>query len=405
MNSFLMALMSGAVILSCASPARAQEPAGSRAEEQARQQQEKARALSPYKPIWIERKLVQIEQAGGFAVRRGFYATFGDIKRGSGIALGPAYGRTFGEGALFEAKAGYSIRSFKLAQVALQSAPLSDGRLIVRARARWQDAPALPFHGLGSDSPKARTKYSETKTEVSGEAAFRPMRLFRVGAGVGFERFDTGIASDDNSSLFSGVPGVGAEPQYVHGRASAAIDSRAGPGYSRSGSLLGATLHAYHQQDDDPTSHGERGPYSFQRLDGVAEQYVPVLHGNWVLCLGLRASTTSVGSGHTVPFFLMPDLGGGSDLRGYSSYRFRDRHSILLTAEYRWYAQEYLDGAIFYDAGKTVPDRRALDFTGLKSSVGAGIRFHTPQSTVLRIELARSREGLRLILAFSPVGQ
>ena len=142
------------------------------------------------------------------------------------------------------------------------------------------------------------------------------------------------------------------------------------PGTPAAAALLGATLHAYHQQDD--------GPYSFQRIDGVAEQYVPVLHGNWVLFLGVRASTTTVGSGQTVPFFLLPDLGGGSDLRGYSSYRFRDRHSILFTAEYRWYAQEYVDGAIFYDAGKTVPDRSSLDFTGLKSSIGAGVRFHTP---------------------------
>jgi hypothetical protein len=394
MNWFLVALAAAALLVP-ASPAGAQE-AGSRAAEQARQQQEKARALSPYKPNWLEQRLLGIEQAGGFGVRRGFYATFGDIKRGSSIALGPAYGRTFGEGALFEAKAVYSIRNFKLAQVALHSAPLAGGRLIVRGRARWQDAPTLPFHALGPDSPRARTDFSETKTEVSGEAVVRPADLLRLGGGIGFERFDTAVA-DPSSTLFAGVPGVGAEPDYLHARASAAIDSRDGPGYSRRGTLLGATLHAYQQQND--------GPHSFQRIDGVAEQYVPVLHGNWVLFLGLRASTTSVGSGRSVPFFLLPDLGGGSDLRGYSSYRFRDRHSILFTAEYRWYAQEYVDGAIFYDAGKTVPDRSSLDFTGLKSSIGAGVRFHTPLSTVLRIELARSREGLRLILAFSPVGQ
>jgi hypothetical protein len=394
MNSFPAALAAAVVLLSAAS-AGAQD-AGSRAEEQARQQEEKARTLAPYKSLWIERKLLQIEEAGGFAVRQGFYATFGDIKRGSSIALGPAYGRTLGYGTQFEAKAAYSIRNFKLAQVALQSAPLAGGRLFLRGRARWQDAPTLPFHSLGPDSPEARTDYSETKTEVSGEAGFQPARFLRLGGGIGFERFETGVA-DPGSPLYTGVPGVSAEPKYVHGRASAAIDSRDGPGYSRHGTLLGATFHAYHQQDD--------GPYSFQRVDGVAEQYIPVLHGNWVLYLGARASTTSVGAGNTVPFFLMPDLGGGSDLRGYSSYRFRDRHSILFTAEYRWYAQEYVDGAIFYDAGKTVPDRSSLDFTGLKSSVGAGVRFHTPRSTVLRIELARSREGLRLILAFSPVGQ
>jgi hypothetical protein len=396
-RSFFMAMaVSAAALLVHAIPARAQE-AGSRAEEQAREQQEKARALAPRKPIWIERKLLEIEQAGGFGVKRGFYVTFGDIKRGSSIALGPAYGRTFGEGALFDAKAAYSIRNFKMAQVALQSAPLSAGRLIFRGRARWQDAPTLAFFGLGADSPKVRTNYSETKTELSGEAAFRPVRLLRFGGGMGVERFDTGIASDANSPLFTGVPGVGAGPQYLHGYGSAAIDSRTGEGYSRSGSLLGATLHAYNQQED--------GPYSFRRLDGVAEQYVPILHGNWVLFLGLNASTTSAGSGRTVPFFLMPTLGGGSDLRGYGTYRFRDRHSILLTAEYRWYAHEYVDAAIFYDAGKTVPDRSALDFTGLKRSIGAGVRFHTAQATVLRIEVARSREGLALILAFSPVGR
>ena len=72
---------------------------------------------------------------------------------------------------------------------------------------------------------------------------------------------------------------------------------------------------------------------------------------------------------------------------------------------YRWYAQEFLEGAVFYDAGKTVSDRKSLDFDGLKSSIGAGIRFHTPQTTILRLEVTHSREGMRFIIAFSPVGQ
>jgi hypothetical protein len=182
----------------------------------------------------------------------------------------------------------------------------------------------------------------------------------------------------------------------VHGRAYAAIDSRDGQGYSRRGSLLQATLHDYRQEND--------GPYSFQRVDGAAEQYVPILRGNWVLFLGLRASTTATTGGHAVPFFLMPDL-GGNDLRGFANYRFRDLHSILITAEYRWYAQEYLDAAIFYDAGKTVQTRGALDFTGLKSSIGAGLRLHGPETTAIRFEVAHSREGMRILLKFSPVGQ
>jgi hypothetical protein len=47
------------------------------------------------------------------------------------------------------------------------------------------------------------------------------------------------------------------------------------------------------------------------------------------------------------------------------------------------------------------PRRRDLDFRDLEHSVGFGIRFHGPQVTVLRAEVARGDEGLRLILAFS----
>lgn len=377
--------------------ARAQD-AGSRSEEQARQQEEKARTLTPYRPPWIERQMLAIEDAGGFGVARGLFVTFGDIKRGSGIAIGPAYGKTFSSGAVVLSKAVFSINGYKLGQLAVLSPTLARNRLRFQARGRWQDAPVVRLYALGPDPGKDRTDYAETKTEVSGGATFRPVRLLRFGAGIGVERFDTGIAHgrDPGNPIFTSMPGAGADPRYVHGQASAAIDGRDGEGYSRHGTLLQATLHDYRQQND--------GPYSFQRLDGVAEQYLPILHGNWVLYLALRGSTTTADSGHEVPFFLMPDL-GGHDLRGFANYRFRDRHSLLVTAEYRWYAQEFLDGAIFYDAGKTVPDRKSLDFDGFKSSIGAGIRFHTPQSTLLRLEATHSREGVRFIIAFSAVGQ
>lgn len=378
-------------------PVRAQQP-GSRAEEQARQQEEKSRKLAPYHTPFVARQLQAIEDAGGFGVARGVFVTFGDIKRGSGIALGPAYGKLFANGSSLVTKATFSIRGYKVGQLALQSPAFAGGRLRFAGRARWQDAPVVAFYALGPDSPKVRSDYAETKTEVSASALIRPVRPLHLGLGVGFERFDTEIASgrDPEEPLFLSMPGAGTDPRYVHGQASLALDFRDGPGYSRHGTLLQAVFHDYRQQDS--------GPYSFQRVDGAAEQYVPLLHGNWVLMFALRGSTTTADGGNQVPFFLLPDL-GGHDLRGFANYRFRDRHSILATVEYRWYAQEFLDAAIFYDAGKAVPDRRSLDFDGLKSSIGAGIRFHTPQTTALRLEVTHSREGVRLIVAFSPVGQ
>src|SRR3954467_9823003 len=96
------------LLLSFVQIAFAQEP-GSRAEEQAREQEAKARNLSTYQPSRVEQRLLSIENAGGFGVARGFVVKFGDIKRGSGFAPGVGYGYTTGTGAVFAAKGVYSI--------------------------------------------------------------------------------------------------------------------------------------------------------------------------------------------------------------------------------------------------------------------------------------------------------
>ena len=395
MRRFVLFVSVAGVLLASAGQASAQS--GSRAEEESRQQEQKARNLGKYKPGFVERQILAMERAGGFGVPHGPFVTFGDIKRGSGIALGPAYGKVLANGTTVVGKVGYSINDYKVAQFSALSAPLFADRLVVSGRVRWQDAPSVRLFALGRDSAKVRTAYAERKTEASAQALFKAVRLLRFGGGLSFEKYTTGRAhSADPLEPLLVVPGMGADPTYLHTHASAAIDSRDGEGYSRRGSLLRGTLHDYRDQDGSA--------FTFQRVDGDAEQYVPLLHGNWVLFLGLHASTTSTSRDRTVPFFLMPDL-GGHDLRGFSNYRFRDRHSLYMTAEYRWYAQEFLDAAIFYDGGKVVPDRGSLDFSHFKNSVGAGIRFHGLQTTALRLEVARSNEGMRILIAFSPVGQ
>jgi outer membrane translocation and assembly module TamA len=98
----------------------------------------------------------------------------------------------------------------------------------------------------------------------------------------------------------------------------------------------------------------------------------------------------------------MPSLGSGSTLRGFSGWRFRDLHSLLMSGEFRWIPNRLgLDMALFYDTGKVTPRFRDISWRGLASDVGIGIRFHGPFATPLRVELARSREGTRLVFAGS----
>jgi outer membrane protein assembly factor BamA len=114
------------------------------------------------------------------------------------------------------------------------------------------------------------------------------------------------------------------------------------------------------------------------------------------------ASYTTTDGDNTVPYFLMPDLGGSRQLRGFASWRFRDRNRMLLTGEYRWTAGQFVDMALFLDAGKVAPSRADLDFDRLKTSYGIGARFHTPNATPFRLELAKTNDGLAFIFGFGP---
>jgi hemolysin activation/secretion protein len=177
-------------------------------------------------------------------------------------------------------------------------------------------------------------------------------------------------------------------PTYIHSAATAAIDWRTSPGYSRKGGFYGATLVDYRDVDD---------VNSFRRVDGEIIQHIPILRQNWVISLRGRVQST-LNDDDLVPYFLLPSLGSGRTLRAYQTGRFRDRHSLLTTAELRWIPNRLgLDMALFYDAGKVTARREDLDFSNLESDWGIGARFHGPTTTILRIEAARGREGWHLV--------
>ena len=156
------------------------------------------------------------------------------------------------------------------------------------------------------------------------------------------------------------------------------------PGTRRRGAYLGATLHDYNDRDDD---------FGFQMAEYEGIAHLPILREAWVLSFRGRVQTAFDKDGQQIPFFMLPALGGGSSLRGYSSWRFRDQNSLLLQAEWRIMVNRYLDLAFFYDAGKVTARTSDLDLDGLKDDFGFGVRFHGPFATPLRVELARAAKA------------
>jgi outer membrane protein assembly factor BamA len=118
----------------------------------------------------------------------------------------------------------------------------------------------------------------------------------------------------------------------------------------------------------------------------------------------LRALAASADpeSGQEVPFYLQPVLGGAYTLRGFRTFRFRDRSAALFQAEYRWRINELMHGAIFYDTGAVA--RTLEDLGKLERDYGFGIRIGGRAGVALRTDIAfGSGEGTRYLIRFENV--
>ena len=358
----------------------------SRTEEIAARQRAKAAVLTPYQPTAFEKIMGRLEE--NFASPpNGFYPVFGSIYPGGGLTLGPGWRRFYARDAVFDVQGLYSVKNYKQIDVRTHTPWHGDGRFAYGVRAGWLDAPKVGYYGLGMDGGAQRANFRLSQTYAAFTAAARPNRWTRVSAEAGIDAFDTGEGHGRPPSIeilydASTAPGLGSSPTFVRVDGTAAIDWRTSPSYSTRGGYYGVTLANYSNET-----------FGFNRLDGELIQHVPLLYDNWVISLRGRVQTV-LDDDDVVPYFLLPQLGSGSTIRGHSSGRFRDRHSILTSAELRWIPNRLaLDMAIFYDAGKVTSSRRDLDFSNLESSWGIGARFHVPTSTILRIEAARPTSG------------
>jgi Omp85 superfamily domain len=380
-----------AASLSMATPAWGQ---ASRTETVAASQAEKAKDLKPRVPPRAERAVKWVKDEF-IDEPSGLYPLFGSVYAGGGFALGAGYRRYYGDNTHWDAKVLQSIRNNRLLEISTDSWNHGGGRLDLHARAGWRDAPGVSYHGLGIDSPPDAAGFSLTETYVGGEVVARPAAHTHLRAGVTYEDFSIGSSAGRRppiETVFTPLtaPALGLDPTYWHSSAAVGLDWRPTPGYARRGGLYEVRYHHY-----------AGGPDDFDRLEGEVVQHLPLIRENYVLSLRGLADTVLTDDA-TVPFYLLPTLGGGDTLRGYPSWRFRDRLAALTTAELRWIPnRNSMDVALFYDAGMVAPEFGDLSFRRFKHDVGIGVRFHGPQSTPMRIEVAKGSEGLRLVFAGS----
>ncbi len=358
----------------------------------------KSTTLAPYAPGKVERFLDQTEKGAWFDPKflHGFYPTFSSIYPGGGFTVGAGYRAYTGYYSHVDVRGLVSFSGFSQVEASAAAPRIADGAVDLTARIGWRDAARIPFFGLGPSSLASdRTNARVREAYAEGAALYRPARNVFLRGATSYEAYSEGTATGRFLPVQArfdeaGAPGLGQDPVFVHVQTQVGVDWLDSPQYSRRGGF-------YRGAYDHYLSAGEGDTFASLRTDLV--QHLPVLRETWVL--SLRGRTESVVSGNA-PYFLMPSLGDGNSLRGYSTARFRDRHTALGSAEWRWIPNRAaLDLALFVDAGTVARDFGALSLRDVKTDYGIGVRFHTLSATVLRLDLARGSEGWRVVFGTS----
>ena len=365
------------------------------------QQEQKAAVAAPEQPTRAEIFFDQLEHGKWFlGVPRGWYPILGTIYPGGGLAGGVGYRHHIGYDSYVDVSAMYSLANYKRVAITGSTPNHAGGRLDMSGSLSWMDATQIPFFGLGDDSDRDnRTNFRFIRGRAEGTAMLHLVDWLQLRLDGGFDRYTQKTAQGRFPSvekIFSpqDTPLLGEDLLYLRGEASATIFWLQSAGYSRRGGLYRLAYEEFNPIGDD-----EGDTFGFIRTEIV--QHLPIFRETWVL--SLRGRTESiVRESDVVPFFLMPYLGNGNTLRGYLTGRFRDRHTVLLNSELRWFPNRAaLDVALFFDAGDVARTRGNWTLDGMQTDYGVGVRFHTPASTALRVELARGSEGWRTIFAAS----
>ena len=382
-----------------------------------RRSQREKRAQSLEKPrrgFW-EKQISRVERGTGIARVfmdgwRGFHFAGGDFPAGAGFTYGIGF-TDLAVGSVYEESDQPNRVDVSAGATASTNSYLGvDGHVVIHnldgspfgigLHGRYLEYPEEDFFGAGRTSLEDnRTSYRFDNTEIGAELFWQiPERPWLIG--VGAYHLDPEIAPGEDDrfpsieELFgTGVAGFLRQPDFLRFDTRVGFDWREQPN-TRRGGLYSVTFSYYDDRD--------LNAFDFRRWEIDLQQYFPVPYRR-AFVLRANAVLTDTDPGEAVPFYFQPTLGGSERLRGFREFRFRDANSMLLTAEYRWDAWSAMQGALFVDVGKVVPEASQLDFNDLEVSYGAGLRLKSAFGFIARFDIGISREGVIPFFKFTNV--
>jgi hypothetical protein len=335
----------------------------------------------------------------------GWYAELGNMPTGAGwVSLGPGYRRHLLNGrAIAVVSASASWRLYGMFQGHVELPHLANDRVLIGVQARYQDLRQIRYFGVGNDSTLASgSAYRFKNWDFIGYGLLRANSwLSLAGRFGGIPQPDLLRAAGPRLSLPStltvfdetSAPGIASPPSFLHGDIALTADWTDHSGHPTRGGVYRVSAAGYADRD--------RGRNSFRRYEVEATQYVPLFTTKWIGAVRVWHVFSDTAPGQKVPFYLMPTVGGGNTLRGYTDFRFRDRHAQIVSVESRLALFTHVDLAAFADVGKVGARVHDLDLRHLKHSYGIGLRLHNASTTLARLDVGHSVEGWHVLFRMS----
>jgi len=336
----------------------------------------------------------------------------------------------FGAGGRLRLAADYGGSSRHRLEGSASSPAFARGVLRARVGGGWLRQPSAPFYGIGNQDlgppdPEARdlpgrapfafaTSFSQDVVHalLAADLDLAGPFFASITAGYFVRTFgetapgSTDVGRTDVRFDTTTLTGWGQGTKISYTELALGWDSLAGSSsFVPAGApSTGSKVIAFAGLARDVGLGSRRAPVAYTRygLDGL--RYFDLYNGDRVLILHGRLEGVA-GADDRIPFTDLPRLGGPSILRGFSRDRFRDRVTMLASAEYRYPIWQELGGFLFVDGGRVFPGLSDLTSaaSGLRVGGGGGLELVAGGQFSARAQVAGSSEGLFFQLALEPV--
>jgi hypothetical protein len=265
----------------------------------------------------------------------------------------------------------------------------------LRLRGDYDYKPNRRFYGIGNDTPDSDVSFYRLENSTAeaallfGASPLRQIRIVSSYSGMSPHRgyFGSPLLED----VFPAPYERRTTKEFLYGVTAdfAKLDDERDP--SRGAHARLDLRRAVGLRPVDPD-------YDQWRVEGRA--YIPVFAKHRVLAVrGVYTGVEPSADSPIMPFYRLAKSGGVDHFAGFTNDRFRDRQLMFARIEYRWAILPRVSAIALYERSEVAPQASSFRLADTHWAYGAGLRMGVSDVRALRLEVAKSVEGIKAALS------